>query len=44
MYSVGIKRTFNVIPIKFNALSNPSLPRFYALLEGFFWAAPQLRH
>ena len=25
-----------VITVKFNALSHSSLPRFYALLEGFF--------
>lgn len=27
---------------KSNALFHPSLPRFYALREGFFWNAPQL--
>ena len=34
---------FKVIPLESNALFHPSLPRFYALLEGFFWDAPQLR-
>ena len=33
---------FKVIPLESNALFHPSLPRFYALLEGFFWDAPQL--
>ena len=34
---------FKVIPLESNALFHPSLPRFYALLEGFVWDAPQLR-
>ena len=33
---------FSVIPLASNTLFHPSLPRFYALLEGFFWDAPQL--
>ena len=34
----------NIRPVKngLNALFYPSMPRLYALLEGFFWAAPQL--
>ena len=35
---------FKVIPLASNALFHPTLPRFYALLEGFIWDAPQLRH
>lgn len=27
-----------VIPLESDALSQPSLPRLHALLEGFFWA------
>ena len=34
---------FKVISLESNALFHPSLPRFYSLLEGFFWDAPQLR-
>ena len=34
---------FKVTPLESNALFHHSLPRFYALLEGFFWDAPQLR-
>ena len=34
--------TFKVIPLKSRARFHPSLPRFYALLEGFFWNASQL--
>ena len=33
---------FSVIPLESNALFHPSMPRLYALLEWFFWAAPQL--
>ena len=31
---------FKVIPLESIALNQPSLPRFYALLEGFLWDAP----
>ena len=34
---------FKVIPLESNALFQPSLPRFYVLLGGFFWDAPQVR-
>lgn len=30
-------------PLESNALSHPSLPCIYALLEGFSWDAPELR-
>ena len=33
---------FKVVPLESNALFHPALPRFCALLEGFFWDAPQL--
>ena len=34
---------FKAIPHKYNTISHLCLPRFYTLLEEFFWDAPQLR-